>query len=286
MTTITNRYGVDAAIAKAITDDPFYGTPDCDITVTGLVTPPQKAWLEQSHAEEITEDVADGLWRLLGQSVHEVLHVGASEGDLAEERLFAEVEGWRIGGKADVYRHEEAQIVDFKVTSVYSFLMGDKPDWERQLNFYAHLWRENGFEVRQLTIAAILRDWSKRRSENEEDYPSVPYMSIDLNLWPKDVAAKKIAQAVREHRTARQGFPRDCTADDRWERPTKYAVMKKGQKRAVKLFDDFASAEALCEEKRPLPLSIQERPGEQVRCQSYCNARPWCSQADKLGVPR
>ena len=286
MTTMTNRYGVDAAIARAITQDSFYGTPECDITVSGLIRPPQMAWLEQTHADEITEDVADGLWRLLGSSVHEVLRVGAGERDLAEERLFADIEGWKVGGKSDLYRHDEAQIVDYKVTSVYSFLLGDKPEWEAQLNFYAHLWRENGFPVHQLTISAILRDWQRRAASDRADYPSVPYMSIDLEVWPAEVAAERMAKAVREHQAARQGQPRPCRPDERWERPTKWAVMKRGQKRAVKLFDSPEEAAALCEEKEPLPLSVTERPGEQVRCQSYCSARPWCGQADGLGVPK
>lgn len=282
----TNLHNIDPAIARAITEDPFYGTPDCDITVTALIRPPQIAWLEQTHADEISEDVSDRLWMLLGQAAHEVLAAGAGDDDLVEERLFVDVEGWKVGGKADAYRADAQQIVDYKVTSVYSFLLGDKPEWEAQLNFYAHLWRQNGFPVKRLTIAAILRDWQRRAAADREDYPNIPFLSVDVDVWPDELAAEKMALAVREHKAARLGNPRPCRDDERWAKPEKWAAMKRGQKRAVRLLDSEEAAAAFVEEKKPLPLSIQHRPGEQVRCGGYCAARPWCKQADELGVPR
>lgn len=284
MTTFTNRHNIDPAIAKAITSDPFYGTPDSDISVTELIGPPQIAALRQQHQHEIQEDVSERLWALLGSAAHEVLKAGADElSEFPEERLYCEVDGWKIGGKADLYRPDQGQLVDYKVTSVYSFLLGDKPDWAAQLNFYAHIWRENGFLVNRLTIAAILRDWM--RSKAGDDYPPVPFMQVDVPLWEPKVTARRMLIAVHDHKAARAGQPRPCTPEERWERPTKYAVMKRGQKRAVKLFDSEADALALIEAKRPLPMYLEERPGESVRCASYCPVREWCEQADELGVP-
>lgn len=287
MTTMTNRHDIDPAIVKVVTDDPFYDTPDCDISVTGLTRPPQMAYLEQIHQHEIVEDVADTLWRLLGQGVHEVIRKGAvADADFPEERLYADIDGWRIAGKADLYRADTKELIDWKVTSVYSFLLGDKPDWAFQNNANAYIWGQNGFEVERLSIKAILRDWRQRDAQQRQDYPPIPYQDLEIPLWGAELAERRLTKAIGEHKKARAGQPRPCTPEERWERPAKYAVMKQGQKRAVRLFDSEEDAEALVEEKKPLSLSVQHRPGEQVRCGAYCAARPWCKQADALGVPR
>ena len=76
--------------------------------------------------------------------------------------------------------------------------------------------------------------------------------------------------------------PPVCTARDKWERETTYAVKKEGAKRAVKVYETLAEAEAHVNEKPTDNLSIETRKGEAVRCLSYCPARNFCNEAGKL----
>lgn len=278
--TTTNVHNIDEAIAKAITSEPFYDTPDCDISITGLVRPPQVGALEQEHQGEITEDVSDRLWSLLGQAVHEIVRRADLPGALQEERLFMELEGWRIAGKTDIY--QDGEIRDFKVTSVWAFLMGDKPDWEAQLNFYAVLWRANAFPVTKLTISAILRDWTKREAQQREGYPPIPFMSADVPLWQPERAEAVMRTALLDRQAARAGRPRPCTDEERWRKADAWAVKKAGQKTAVAVFGadkprGGGEAEALSLAEQ-IGGKLEHRPGEDVRCESYCAVSAWCPQ--------
>ena len=76
--------------------------------------------------------------------------------------------------------------------------------------------------------------------------------------------------------------PPVCTARDKWERETTYAVKKEGAKRAVKVYETLAEAEAHVNEKPSDNLSIETRKGEAVRCLSYCPARSFCNEAGKM----
>lgn len=289
MTTMTNVHNIDEAIAQVVRRDTFYDTPDADFSVTQLIQPPQLAYLRQTHEHEITEDVSDQLWMLLGNAVHEIVRRADLPDALHEERLYADVEGCKIAGKADILRG--TTITDYKCTSVWSFLLGDKPDWEAQLNFYAVLFRRNGFEVGALEIAAILRDWMKSKAQQAErgeqgEYPPVAFMRVPIKVWPPEEAEKRLAARVRLHKEARAGRFPPCTDEERWARPDKYAVMKPKQKRAVRVLDSKAEAEALIEERGSVlsGARIEYRPGKNVRCEDYCPVAQWCEQARELGV--
>lgn len=178
------------------------------------------------------------------------------------------------------------KLTDWKVTSVYSFLLGDKPEFEAQLNCYAWLYRQNGFIVTKLQIIAILRDWMKSRAKNDPGYPQCAVMVVDIPLWEPTVAQEYIEGRVKLHQDSTHyddGALPPCSSQERWERPTTWAVMKKGAKRATRVFnnEDWAEAVVMAGEKG---LIVVERPGGSIRCESYCNAMPWCNQAKEMGI--
>ena len=70
--------------------------------------------------------------------------------------------------------------------------------------------------------------------------------------------------------------PRPCTDADRWVKPSKYAVMKRGNVRAIRLFDTAYEAEELA--STSAALYVEYRPGEAVRCQNWCPVSRWCKQ--------
>jgi hypothetical protein len=67
-----------------------------------------------------------------------------------------------------------------------------------------------------------------------------------------------------------------CSPEERWERPSKFAVMKEGRQRAVKLYENESEARARAQELGA-GYFIEHRPGESVRCQNYCVCSGFCN---------
>jgi hypothetical protein len=67
-----------------------------------------------------------------------------------------------------------------------------------------------------------------------------------------------------------------CTPEERWEKPPKFAVMKNGMKRAVRLFDRQEDADLLTETKGENHF-VEYRQGESIRCRSFCLCRKFCN---------
>lgn len=270
---LTNRMSLPEAIVDAVRND-GYTRGDADISVTQLVAPPQKVALEREYADQITEDASDRIFSLIGQSIHTILERANRKG-VAERRLSAMVEGWKISGAMDLYE-EDGVLNDYKTTSAWSVKSGVKDEWLAQLNAYAHILRENGHEVRGLRVIAILRDWSKMEAARTPDYPQSQVAVMTVELWPAPIAAKYVRDRVILHQMARQSLP-SCTSSERWEKAPVFALMKRGQKKAVKLYDNRADAESHAASDTKL-LYVQARPGQAVRCEHYCSVSKFCPQ--------
>lgn len=276
---LTNRLGLPRSIENAVRND-GYDKGDAHISVTGLIGPARKRALELQHASEITEDVAERIWALLGQIAHGILE-RADDQAWCEERLFIERHRWRISGSFDRYVLEENGLLqDYKLTSTYSVKTGPKPEWEAQENIYALMLREHGYRVDRLEIVAILRDWQKSKAKHTGDYPQVPALVIPVEMWPAERTEAYIKARLTAHGLAQFRLP-ECTADERWERPGVYALRKIGNKRATKLFDDKLEAEAALTAAGK-GFEIEARPAEQIRCADYCPALAFCAQGQAL----
>ena len=274
----TNKHNLPEPLAQAVKNDPY--RLEGDISVTGLIRPPQMAQLEREHEAEIEVDVADRIYALLGQSVHSILERSYAKGIAQEKRLSVQVLGWTVTGKSDLI-HFNGLLQDYKVTSVYSFLLGDKPEWEAQLNCYAEIARQHGHPVSRLEIVAILRDWMNSRAKYDPNYPPAPALVSKVNMWSRKRTCKYLYERVRLHQKARGGHYPDCTPEERWERPTKWAVIKPGNKRAKRIFYSYDEAVKYCDYNNLEYDWITERPGASVRCEGYCPVSKWCDQFNK-----
>jgi len=271
--TLTNKYNLPRPLVSAIENDLYKKVGD--ISVTELILPPRIRQLQIRHRDEITEDYSDRIWMLLGSSVHAILERADTHNQLVEERLTSTVLGWIVSGQPDLLG--DGVLTDWKVTSVYSFLLGEKPEWTAQLNCYKWLYEQNGFQVDKLQIVAILRDWMKSRALKEADYPPCAVMVVDIPIWGPREVKNYIEERVRLHQEA-QKIPDDalmlCTPQERWERPTTYAVKKLTNKKARRVFLTIEDARLAATEQEEVIV----RPGESVRCKSYCTAMPFCNQ--------
>ena len=274
---ISNIHNMPVTFCQAVTYNSYKKVGH--ISITGLIQSPRMRILITRHDSEITEDVSERVWLLLGSAVHAVLERIDSDNHLLEERLTAEVDGWTISGKPDLL-DPGGVLTDWKVTSVFAFLLGDKPEWIQQLNFYKWLYHKQGFKITKLQIIAILRDWSKMRARRESDYPQTAIHTIPITMLDIPAIEQTIRSLVHLHKTS-EDLPDDqlpeCTPAERWERPTTYAVKKETNIKAFRVFEDEATAKALLEEKGKGWI-VEIRPGASIRCQEYCLAAHFCNQ--------
>lgn len=273
---ITNEQGLPQAIVDAVTANE-YTNEGWDFSITDLIRPPQINQLTREHASELTEDAADRIWALLGSSIHSVLENYKNPAELSEVRLYGNSCGKIISGQFDNFILDDGILTDYKVTSVWSVKGEIKPEWERQLNYYAELARQNAFDVKKLQIIAILRDWSKARMMQSPDYPRRNVVVLDVPLWDEGFTAEEMTKDTFEQIEATDGNARPCTDAERWVQPGKVAHMKKGRKSAVKLYDTVAEANAAIAGMDDGHYII-ERPTIYRRCEDYCAVSEFCEQ--------
>jgi hypothetical protein len=254
------------------------GQRKADISVTTLIGPPKINQLKKRYSDQIVEDASDRVWALLGQSVHKVLELAGGEDEMTEKRLYKEINGWTLTGQTDLYETGNQTISDFKVTSVFSFLLGGKSEWEAQINLNAMLWREYGYEVKKGQIVAILRDWQASKAEFDKEYPQCAVHIVDIPLWDNEECIAYATERIKLHQAA-AAMPDDtipaCDPKERWAKPDTFAIRKDGNKRAAKVCETLEEAERL------LPTygakhSIEKRSGGDMRCERYCSVAPFC----------
>lgn len=277
--TLTNKYSLPQPIVDAIRNDD-YDPGDAYITVSGLWKPPRIRALERKHADTLDYDAADGIFSLIGKSIHSILERADTTG-IVEERLYAELNGRRISGQFDRLVHTSDTLQDYKVTSVWSVVYFDETsDWTPKLNTYRWLLHKNNIPVNKLEIVAILRDWRKREARVDSSYPQKQVVIVPIEVWPLDVTEKRIADRLQMHVDAETNLPL-CSPDDRWISSDRYAVIKDGNQKATRTFDtereaiDFKNGH-----KDSAKMRIEKRSGEPIRCLDYCavGAAGLCSQ--------
>lgn len=268
---LTNRLGLPSPIAVACekADDDYDRGPDTWRTVTELIGPARIAVLMHRHPDKRTvDDVSDSLWRLQGKWLHRLLHEANQDG-LAEQRRTMIYRGKVISGQFDHHELRDGTLTDYKSTSVWSLIFKDKlMDWEAQLNLYAWLQECHGVEVTRVQVAAMLDGWSRAESKRRQDYPAAKIVVVPLQRWDTATTLDYLDRRIALHEAAEQELPH-CTPSERFQKPSKWALMKPGRKSAISLHDEPPLV-------IPTGCYIEERPSEPQRCQFYCPMRDFC----------
>jgi hypothetical protein len=277
---ITNELGLPEAIVNAIRSDD-YEPGHADISVTSLISPPQKRAIEKQHRDQIVQDASDMLWALMGKAMHKILEDGADPDAEHEVRYYATHDDYVISGQFDRYDLESGTLQDYKFSSVWEYIYGLKHERIAQLNVLAWLLRENGMTVNEIEVVFLFRDWSKSKAKFDQSYPQHQMERIKVDMWSEDQVHNFLSKRLEAHFVT---IPvPQCSDEDRWAKPTKYAVMKKGRKSAVRVLDSAVDATQYIETmKDQSPYSIEVRPGENTRCEYYCAAAPFCPQFKAL----
>jgi len=265
---LTNTLGLPDAFVNAVRNDPYVGGGD--ISVTKLIDAPQRRVLYKEFKDFVVEDVSERVWSLMGQAVHTVLE-RAQTSALVEERLYMDVNGWRVSGQFDRLHLGDKTLQDWKVTTTYKAKGDDS--WERQLNILRLLAHENGYAVDKLQIVAILRDWRRNEAKRNPEYPQSNVIVIDVPCWDLDETRRYVQERVAMHQQAEAGEIPSCTDEERWYAGSTFALMKVGGKRAIRVVEE---RQQLGEPEDG--YFIEERKGGYRRCEEFCEVAPFCKQ--------
>jgi hypothetical protein len=292
---ITNKSNLPKVIERAVINDP-YDSSGSNISTTRLIAPPRIRVLEMRNWDLIEDDVSNRIFSLLGQSVHHILERSKLKVDLAERRLFYKddkiTNGWTLSGQFDLLSRQ-GDLTDFKVTSAWAALQAltnGKDEWENQLNVLDFLCRKNQktltrykkeVKVKSLNIMAILRDWSKLKVMQSDNYPRKQVVMIPIRRWSEEEQENYVQARIKLHQDAEKSDQLPlCTAKERWRKEDSYALMLDNRKTAKRVLPTREEMDKYMKENKYVEgqgCKVVFRAGEDVRCQHYCSVNQFCS---------
>lgn len=278
---ITNKLNMPDAFVKAIQNS-RHNADKC-LSATTLLKGTKEIILTDRHFDEITIDASDEVWAVFGTAVHTILEHQEDEA-FKEESFSVDVLDYKVTGKVDRYDMKHETIEDWKTASVWKVIFQDFEDWKRQGLIYAWLLKQSGLNVRHIRFIALLKDHSKSEAKKKADYPQEPVYIYEFDPTPEDMTSievyikDKVFDVSQNVEKADNDIP-ECSPDQRWATPTKWAVMKEGRKTAVKVCETQEEAEKFIDdlEKEKDKHYVEERKGQDKKCSDYCACCEFCS---------
>lgn len=274
---VRNTHGLPRALVDTVTSakTPGERREGADISVTELIGPPRIKQLKDRYYDQIDIDAADRAHALMGTAVHGL--ISKSPYSLSSVRLFARWKGldkwWTVSGEFDLL--EDGILWDFKPLKAAAVFDGPKEEWVEQLNIYAALCAVNRIKVVGLKACAYIRDFTPNERFREKRYPLASLWPMDVPKWSIGKTMAFIAYRLTEHE---KEMP-PCTREERWAKPTEYALMREGNKRAVALYAQKADAErnaAARSAQLNAKFRVDVRHAESTRCRYYCEFAQFC----------
>lgn len=278
----SNEMELPAQFVRAVSFNRHTSKPKT-YSVTQALKGIRETILGRRHDDEIIIDAADNTWAIFGSAVHAIFENSEeTESQLKEEFVYLDMpNGYRLTGIFDLYDASTGIITDWKTASVWRVIMKDWEGYRRQLLAYGVILRSMGFEVKGGQIIALLKDHSKSKARFDREYPQHELVKVEWAFSAEELDEMKGWLERRfEDIEAAETMADDelpvCTPEERWHRPGKWAVMKKGRKSAVKLWDTQKEAEEHAA-KLGGDHYVEERPGSDPKCEGYCVVREFCS---------
>ena len=278
---ITNKLNMPEAYVKAIQNS-RHNEEGC-LSATTLLKGTKEIILENRHFDEIVIDASDEVWSVFGTATHSVLEHQEDDA-FKEEKFSVDVLDYKVTGKVDRYDLAHETLEDWKTTSVWKVIYHDFEDWKKQGLIYTWLLRQSGLNVRHIRFIAFLKDHSKSEAKKKADYPQAPVYIYEFD--PTEDELTHIEAYIKEkvfEVSANAEKPDDeiaeCSPEQRWSTPTKWAVMKEGRKTAVKVCDTEEEALNFIDEleKDKDKHFVEERKGVDKKCEDYCPCAAFCS---------
>lgn len=277
----TNDLGLPAQFVRAVSFDRHPSRPRT-YSVTQVLRGVTETVLGRRHDDEIVVDVADNTWAIFGSAVHAIFEQSEeTDSQLKEEYVWLDMpNGYRLTGIFDLYDASTGIITDWKTASVWRVMMHDWEGYRRQLLAYGVILRSMGFEVRGGQIVALLKDHSKSKARFDPEYPQRELVKVEweFSSTELDEMYSWLVERLAEIERA-ESVPDDelqpCTPEERWHRGDKWAVVKDGNKKALKLWE---TREEAVEHAGRLGKGyhVEDRPGTDAKCEGYCLVRDFC----------
>jgi hypothetical protein len=256
-----------------------------DYSVTTLLKPPRIVMLEKRHGLEAERSIKSVVGAFLGTGIHAVfernLRLMAVLDDKyeLERSVYDKINGRLIAGRFDIL-YDGKELWDIKTCQTWKKIFDPNMDeWHQQLNIYSYLLHRRGIDVDSLNVLAVYKDWRKMMALRDRNYPQEQVVEYQLAKWPLEMQETFLYDRIEVMKQCEdlpdEELP-ECTREDMWAKPTKYAVMKnKKAKRATRVYDTMEEAETHAATKGGF---VEIRRGERTRCDTYCSINQFCSQ--------
>jgi hypothetical protein len=271
------------------------------IGVSALMNAPLPRYLFARYWHQLEQKASETMNALQGQMGHLLFDKVETDTE-TEIHLKVDFEGQRLYGIADYYDPKLKTLGDAKfkqVNAVTASTIRGTKDLETQLNIYCWMARKMGYTVEHLQGDIYINGWTVYRSYGDSAYPKAPYIKLSIPIWEDAFTANYVRERLKVHDTRAIRLLRErgpeiedglgfvlegamleipvCTDEERFMQPTKWAVMRDGQKKAVKLFDNMNDAYTFIGlQKDAFKLGVTERKGGFFKCLHYCNVRGFC----------
>lgn len=240
---------------------------------SSLTSPPYLLKLRKEAYEndeiQIELPIEKRVHLFVGQAYH--AYAEKSNFVFTEKRLFVEFEGEIVSAKFDLYDPRDNSIQDFKSVGKNSAFDKDeltvKEEYQAQLNINAYIFRKHGLPVKKLYINYIFKDFMVSDKYSNRP-PNSPVQSGEVEMWSDEKVEAYIRKKINYHKTYTEV---GCSEEERWHTPPKFALMKKGGKRALKLYNHPHEIPTLKENQY-----VEPRPGRDARCEDYCEVKSIC----------
>lgn len=294
----TNKFLLPQPIVDAVINDDYDKGP-ADISITGLTSPQRIRVLKKKYDSVLTRDVSDMIYLLLGKLMHLLLE-RANKDAIAEERFYLDIEGITVSGQADAL-YLNGLLQDYKFTSYFSVKDNVvKDEYVQQLNLYVYLMKygytlnaadEFGerlkvfhkYEVTKAEDVFIFRDWTRGKAKRDESVPQRQIQVMNVEIWPQAKTLAFLLERIAIAKAANKKLP-ECTMEERWGQPSKWAVMPKPKApRSLKnhLLKEDAEEHAANAKKEYPKVFVEFRKGENKRCET-CDVAAVCNQLKRL----
>ena len=296
---ITNKYNLPSTLVEAAKNIFEQYDRVGDLSVTDLIKPTQVLWLERRHDKQIEIDVMDLRHALLGTAMHHIFEKASPISSIAEQRFIIPFDGVQISMKPDLLdivgleeAGECAILMDYKICKAYAIRGGQvKPEWFYQLNMYAYGLRKRGIDVSKIILVAWIKDWNYIESIKDNRYPKHGIIQLNVPMMGQAQVESYIRKRIQTHwqhkETPDELLP-ECSMDERWGSPDRYAVKKVGGKNALPnaTFLTAREADTYIKERTEKDGTLCEKKfcaGESKRCcgagdWSGCPVRSFCQQ--------
>jgi len=259
---ITNKYNLPTELIKIVELNERRPEPH-RYSVTELLKPIKEIILWRRYYDIINQDISELVTAAFGTAFHTMMESVSTGG--TEERVEREIsDGVSLSGRYD--KLENYTLYDYKTTSVWKYQNGDFSDYKKQGLMYAWLLRKNGLYVDKLVFYMFLKDHSLSRKRFQTDYPDTAFgiyehtiSAINMVEIENYITERiKLIEFYLEYKDDELPYP---THAESWYTGDKYAVMKNGSTRAVKLCDTRAEAEKYLKDG----MYIEVRYGEHLK---------------------